>query len=82
MRPNLVLLFVKFKKRGKYPCEFTKSNTPQWVFFTIFKLYQPNRAKHHIWFMAISSTSANGETVRSKYSKILEHIQLPTYIFK
>ena len=82
MRPNLVLLFVKFKKRGKYPYKFTKSNTPQWVFFTIFKLYQPNRAKHHIWFMAISSTSANGETVRSKYSKILEHIQLPTYIFK
>ena len=40
--------FVQFKKREKHPwrsatfskaCHFTKSNTPLWVFFTIFKLY-------------------------------------------
>ena len=31
-------------------CNFTKSKTPPWVFFTFFKLKQmvPNRAKHHI----------------------------------
>ena len=32
-------------------CNFTKSNTPPWVFFTFFKLYKmvPNRATHHIF---------------------------------
>ena len=31
------------------PCNFTKSNTPPWVFFTFFKIVQmvPDRAKHH-----------------------------------
>ena len=31
-------------------CTFTKINTPQWVFFTIFKIAQivPNHAKHLI----------------------------------
>ena len=42
--------FVQFKKREKHPwrsvilaCNFTKSNTPPWVFFTFFilcKCYQ------------------------------------------
>ena len=47
-----LILFVQFKKRGKHPwrsvtfilqlkpCNFTKSNTPPWVFFTFFKLYK------------------------------------------
>ena len=42
--------FVRFKKREKHPyvlllvklqasaCNFTKNNTPPWVFFTFFKL--------------------------------------------
>ena len=41
--------FVQFKKREKHPwrsvtfskiagCNFTESNNPPWVFFTIFKL--------------------------------------------
>ena len=30
--------FVQFKKREA--CNFTKSNTPPWVFFTFFKLYE------------------------------------------
>ena len=43
--------FVQFRKREKHPwrsvtlskvasCNFTKSNTPSWVFFTFFKLYK------------------------------------------
>ena len=30
-------------------CNFTKINTPPWVFFTFFKLYKmvPNRTTHH-----------------------------------
>ena len=43
--------FVQFKKREKHGgvlllvklqafCNFTKSNTPPWVFFTFFKLYK------------------------------------------
>ena len=45
--------FVQFKKREKHPwrsvdlamlqaeaCNFTKINTPSWVFFTFFKLYK------------------------------------------
>ena len=30
-------------------CNFTKSNTPPWVFFAFFKIIQmvPNRANHH-----------------------------------
>ena len=33
--PRGVLLLVKLQASG---CNFTKSNTPQWVFFTFFKL--------------------------------------------
>ena len=31
---------------------FTKNNTPPWVFFTFFKIVQmvPNRAKHHVCY--------------------------------
>ena len=32
-----VLLLVKFKALA---CNFTKSNTPPWVFLTFFKLYK------------------------------------------
>ena len=39
--------FVQFRKREKHPwrsvtfyCNFTKSNTHRWVFFTFFKLYK------------------------------------------
>ena len=54
--------FLQFKKREKhswkmvtfskvegFSLQFTKSNTPPVVFFTIFKSVQmvPNRAKHH-----------------------------------
>ena len=42
-----VLLLVKLQASV---CNFTKNNTPPWVFFTFFKLYKvvPNRATHHI----------------------------------
>ena len=44
-----VLLLVKLQTEA---CNFTKSNTPPWVFFTSFKLYEwyqePNRATHHM----------------------------------
>ena len=40
--------FVQFEKREKHPwksvtfgsCNFTKNNTPPWVFLTFFKLYK------------------------------------------
>ena len=39
--------FIQIKKRAKHPwrsvnfsCNFTKINTPPWVFFTFFKLYK------------------------------------------
>ena len=35
--------FVQFKKREKHPCRsvnFSKTNTPPWVFFTFLKLYK------------------------------------------
>ena len=45
-----LISFVQFKKREKHPWRsvtfskvagyFIKSNTPQWVFFTFFKLYK------------------------------------------
>ena len=37
-----LVLFVQFKKLEKYPWKvnFTYSNTPPWVFFTIWKLYK------------------------------------------
>ena len=59
---NLVT-YVPFKKREKYhegvlhlvmlqaeAFNYTKSNTPAWVFFAILKLFKllPNRAMHHI----------------------------------
>ena len=37
--PDLVP-FVQFKKRDKVADNFTKINTPAWVFFTFFKLYK------------------------------------------
>ena len=36
-------LFVQFKKREKHPwrsVNFSKVNTPPWVFFTFLKLYK------------------------------------------
>ena len=43
-----VLILVKLQAEG---CNFSKSDTPRWVFFTLFKLYKmaPNRVKHHIY---------------------------------
>ena len=43
-----VLLSVKLQASV---CNFTKTNTHPWKFFTFFKLYKsiPNRAKHHIY---------------------------------
>ena len=34
-------------------CNYTKSNTPLWVFFHVFKIVQivPNRAKLHIYLL-------------------------------
>ena len=50
---SILVLFVQFKKHEKYPCRsvtfskvtgfacnFTKSNTLLWMFFTLFKLYK------------------------------------------
>ena len=41
-----VVLLVKLQVEA---CNFTKSDTPPWVFFTFFKIAQmvPNRTKHH-----------------------------------
>ena len=34
--------FIQIEKRKKHPiaCNFTKGNTPPWMFFTFFKLYE------------------------------------------
>ena len=50
--------FVQFEKREKHPWRsatsikvagnFTKSNTPPWVFFTFFKLYKWNQIAQNI----------------------------------
>ena len=42
--------FVQFQKREKHPWRsVTKSNTPPWVFFTFFKLYE--------WYQIAQSTT-------------------------
>ena len=43
-----LLLLVQLQSEA---CNFTKSNTPSWVFFPFFKIVQmvANRAKHHIF---------------------------------
>ena len=58
-----LLPFVQFKKREKLPCRsvnfncrleaynFTKINTPPWVFFTFFKLYKWYQIAQHITFI-------------------------------
>ena len=56
--------FVQFKKREKHPwrsvnfsklqaspCNFTKINTPPWVFFTFFKLYKWYQIAQHTTFV-------------------------------
>ena len=54
--------FVQFKKRKKHPwmsvnfslaCNFTKINTPPWMFFTFFKLYK--------WFQIAQRTTITPE---------------------
>ena len=48
--PNLIL-FVQFKKCVTEACNFTKSNTPPWAFFTFFingtKSRKASHYKHH-----------------------------------
>ena len=46
-----VFSLVKLKASA---CNFTKSNTPPWVFFTIFKLYK--------WYQIVPSVSLNLKT--------------------
>ena len=48
-----VLLLVKFKALASI---FTKSNTPPWGVFHVFKIVQmiPNRATHNIYSFAFS----------------------------
>ena len=46
-----VFSLVKLKASA---CNFTKSNTPTWVFFTIFKLYK--------WYQIVPSVSLNLKT--------------------
>ena len=43
-----VLILVKLQASA---CNFTKINTPPWVFIHVFKIVQivPNRATHHIF---------------------------------
>ena len=49
-----MLLLVKLQAEA---CNYTKSSTPPWLFFTFFKLYKkcqivekvPNCVEHHIW---------------------------------
>ena len=59
--------FVQFKKREKHPWKrvtlvelkakawnFTKNNTPPWVFFTFLNCTnRTNHAKHYIWVSVI-----------------------------
>ena len=52
--------FVQFKTCEKQPwrsakllaCNFTKSNTPPWVFFTFFKLYRWYQIAQNITFVS------------------------------
>ena len=54
-----VLLLVKLQAKA---CNFTKSNTPPWVFFTFFKLYKCYQIAQRTTFgdMGESSDSING----------------------
>ena len=38
-------------------CNFTKSNTPPWVFFTLFKLYKWYKIAQHITFDQCSNSN-------------------------
>ena len=60
--------FVQFKKCEKHPrrsvnfrkaCNFTKINTPPWVFFTFFKLYK--------WYRTNGTKSRNASQIRCSY---------------
>ena len=53
--------FVQFQKREKHPrwspkeaedCNFTKSNTPSWVFLTFLKLYKWYQIAQSITYMS------------------------------
>ena len=51
--------FVQFKKRRRLKaeaCNFTKINTPPWVFFTFFKLYQCYQMVQRITYSYIASS--------------------------
>ena len=63
-----LLPFVQFKKREQRPwrsvtfsqaevCNFTKSNTPPWVFFTFLKLCKWHQIAQHISFNSSHSFS-------------------------
>ena len=46
-----LVIFAQFKKREKTPMEQCYSNTPQWVFFTLFKLYKYYQIAQRIYFL-------------------------------
>ena len=51
-----VLLLVKLQASA---CNFTKSNTPPWVFFTFFKLYEQ--------YQIVQRTTYLGDSLREQY---------------
>ena len=64
---------LKNVKNTHEACNFTKSNTLPWVFFTFFKIVQmiPNRAKHHVCLTNIICSSS---------SKRFLHKRVPVWI--
>ena len=71
-----LILFVQFEKCDKHPwrsvtfskveaCNFTKSNTPLWVFFTLFKLYKWCQIAQRIPIIPETHICANLHLVKS-----------------
>ena len=51
----------KKKKKNAGPCNFTKSNTPPWVFFTFFKL--------HKWYQILQSSKLFAVTITESWEQ-------------
>ena len=70
-----LLQFVQFKKREEHPCSnanscnFTKINTPPWVFFTFFKLCRWHQIAQRILF-----TLFFAHWFRNRSSKALQKV--------
>ena len=59
---NLKTLKTPMEKSQAKACNITKSNTPPWVFFTIFKLYR--------WYLIMQSFTYSPSTFIDNFQKI------------